>query len=232
MDGALAEHRLMVFEDKNGDGRIQYYNDKNPEMAARRRASAGRQRSDQGRQRHHGPRQPRDRRSAELGHGAGRGRRHSGGALHRGRLLLAISSAVSHDLLKGVFMPSISAKAELLAARMPWASRSSSRAISASTRRASRRRWWRSPSGSRPPPVPTLMMGIFSKRINKEGAIVGMLVGVITTASTSSSTRAGSSSPAPTAARHARGLVPRHQPLGFGVIGALLTSRRPIWCRP
>jgi cation/acetate symporter len=98
-------------------------------------------------------------------------------------LLLAISSAVSHDLIKGSINPNISEKGELLAARISMAG-----AIAVAT-------WL----GLNPPGFaaqvvalafglaaatifPALMMGIFSKRINKEGAIVGMLAGLVFTA--------------------------------------------------
>ncbi|VVT08117.1 sodium:solute symporter family protein [Rhizobium sp. EC-SD404] len=97
-------------------------------------------------------------------------------------LLLAIASAISHDLIKSVFNPNISEKGELLAARVAMAG-----AIALAT-------WL----GLNPPGFaaqtvalafglaaatifPALMMGIFSKRINSSGAIAGMLVGLITT---------------------------------------------------
>ncbi|MDR7126033.1 sodium:solute symporter family protein [Pseudotabrizicola sp. 4114] len=97
-------------------------------------------------------------------------------------LLLAISSAISHDLIKGSINPNISEKGELLAARVAM-----SFAIVVATY-----------LGLNPPGFaaqvvalafglaaatifPVLMMGIFSKRINKEGAIVGMLVGLVFT---------------------------------------------------
>jgi cation/acetate symporter len=98
-------------------------------------------------------------------------------------LLLAISSAISHDLIKGALNPNISEKGEMLAARISMAG-----AIALAT-------WL----GLNPPGFaaqvvalafglaaatifPVLMMGIFSKTINKEGAILGMLVGLISTA--------------------------------------------------
>ncbi len=98
-------------------------------------------------------------------------------------LLLAISSAISHDLIKGALNPKISEKGELLAARISMAF-----AIVLAT-------WL----GLNPPGFaaqvvalafglaaatifPVLMMGIFSTRITKEGAIVGMLVGLVSTA--------------------------------------------------
>ncbi len=97
-------------------------------------------------------------------------------------LLLAISSAISHDLIKGALKPEISEKGELL-----WARISMAAAIVLAT-------WL----GLNPPGFaaqvvalafglaaatifPVLMMGIFSTRVTKEGAIVGMLVGLIAT---------------------------------------------------
>ncbi|MEH6357195.1 MAG: sodium:solute symporter family protein [Marinobacter sp.] len=97
-------------------------------------------------------------------------------------LLLAISSAISHDLIKGAINPNISEKGELLAARI-----SMSVAIVVAT-------WL----GINPPGFaaqvvalafgiaaaslfPALMMGIFSKRVNNYGAIAGMLSGLIFT---------------------------------------------------
>lgn len=97
-------------------------------------------------------------------------------------LLLAIASAISHDLLKGVFKPDISEKNELLASRLAMAG-----AISVAGY-----------LGFNPPDFaagtvalafglaassifPALMMGIFSTRINKEGAIAGMLAGITIT---------------------------------------------------
>ena len=94
-------------------------------------------------------------------------------------LLLVISSAVSHDLLKKMVMPDISDKGELIAARI------------AATAAVCLAGWF----GINPPGFvaatvalafglaassffPAILLGIFSKRINKEGAISGMLVGV------------------------------------------------------
>ena len=94
-------------------------------------------------------------------------------------LLLAISSAVSHDLIKGSINPAITEKGELLAARISMAV-----AIVVAT-------WL----GANPPGFaaqvvalafgiaaaslfPALMMGIFSKRVNNTGAIAGMLTGL------------------------------------------------------
>lgn len=97
-------------------------------------------------------------------------------------LLLAISSAISHDLIKGTINPNISEKGELLAARISMAF-----AIVLATYLGL------NPPGFAAQTValafglaaatifPVLMMGIFSTRINKEGAIMGMLVGLIFT---------------------------------------------------
>ncbi|MDJ0911397.1 MAG: cation acetate symporter [Woeseiaceae bacterium] len=158
---------LLVFEDKNGDGRIQYTSNAetnemvtidrdimvlaNPEIAGLPNwvialvAAGGL--------------------AAALSTAAG--------------LLLAISSAISHDLLKGVFRPDITEQQELLASRIAMAG-----AIALAGY-----------LGFNPPDFaagtvalafglaassifPALMMGIFYKRMNKEGAIAGMLVGI------------------------------------------------------
>jgi cation/acetate symporter len=158
---------LLAFEDKNGDGRIQYSGDAdtnemtkvdrdimvlaNPEIAGLPNwvialvAAGGL--------------------AAALSTAAG--------------LLLAISSAISHDLLKGVFMPEINEKQELLASRIAMAF-----AILLAGY-----------LGFNPPDFaagtvalafglaassifPVLMMGIFNKNMNKEGAIAGMVAGL------------------------------------------------------
>nr|MBF0221181.1 cation acetate symporter [Desulfobulbaceae bacterium] len=94
-------------------------------------------------------------------------------------LLLAISSAVSHDLLKGIMMPDISEKQELLYSRFAMAG-----AIMVAGY-----------LGLNPPGFaaqvvalafglaassifPALMLGIFSRRVNNTGAICGMLAGL------------------------------------------------------
>ena len=94
-------------------------------------------------------------------------------------LLLAISSSISHDLLKGIAMPDMSDKAELLAGRI---------AMAGSILVAGY-------FGLHPPGFaaqvvalafglaassifPALMMGIFVKRINNIGAVCGMLAGL------------------------------------------------------
>lgn len=97
-------------------------------------------------------------------------------------LLLAISSAISHDLIKNIINPQISEKGEMLAARISMAG-----AILLATY-----------LGLNPPGFaaqvvalafgiaaatlfPALMMGIFSKRVSSQGAIAGMLAGLIVT---------------------------------------------------
>ncbi len=174
---------LLAFEDKNGDGRIQWYNDKNPEMVAKAEEFgwAGNELTKF------------DNDIMVLANPEIAGLPNwvialvaAGGiaaALSTAAgLLLAISSAVSHDLLKGVFMPNISPTAELLAARIsmivaiivagylglnPPGFAAQVVALAFGLAAASL--------------FPTLMMGIFSKRVNREGAIAGMLVGLIST---------------------------------------------------
>lgn len=97
-------------------------------------------------------------------------------------LLLVISSSISHDLLKKQLMPKISDKGELIAARL---------AAAAAVVVAGY-------FGINPPGFvasvvalafglaaatffPAIILGIFSKRMNKEGAIAGMVVGLLLT---------------------------------------------------
>ncbi len=94
-------------------------------------------------------------------------------------LLLAIASAISHDLLKSTFMPRITEKQELAASRGAMALA----IIGAGY------------LGLHPPGFaagtvalafglaasslfPVLMMGIFSRRVTREGAIAGMVAGI------------------------------------------------------
>ncbi|MCB2017707.1 MAG: VC_2705 family sodium/solute symporter, partial [Hydrogenophaga sp.] len=175
---------LLKWEDKNGDGRIQYYNDKTKNEAAKAKAEAAGWKGNEltvnadiivlanpeiaklpnwvialvaagGL-------------AAALSTAAG--------------LLMAISSAVSHDLIKGVFNPDISEKGELLAGKVSMAV-----AIVVAG-------WL----GLNPPGFaagtvalafgiaasslfPAIMMGIFSKTMNNKGAIAGMLAGLLVT---------------------------------------------------
>ncbi|MGZ3216791.1 sodium:solute symporter family protein [Paracoccus sp. T5] len=97
-------------------------------------------------------------------------------------LLLAISGAVSHDLIKGTLRPNISEKGELMAARISMAA-----SILVATLLGL------NPPGFAAQTValafglaassifPVLMMGIFSKRVGKEGAIAGMIAGMVST---------------------------------------------------
>jgi cation/acetate symporter len=175
---------LLKFEDKNGDGRIQYYNDKtkNADVAAKAEAAGWK--------------------GNELTVNAdiivlanpeiallpnwvialvAAGGLAAALSTAAG-LLMAISSAVSHDLVKGVFMPNISEQAELRAGKISMAV-----AIVIAG-------WL----GLNPPGFaagtvalafgiaasslfPAIMMGIFSKKMNKEGAIAGMLSGLFVT---------------------------------------------------
>ena len=175
---------LLKFEDKNGDGRIQYYNDKSKNEAFNAKAAAAGWKGNEltvnadiivlanpeiallpnwviGLVAAGGL-------AAALSTAAG--------------LLMAISAAVSHDLIKNIFMPSISEKGELLAGKIAMAV-----AIVISG-------WL----GLNPPGFaagtvalafgiaasslfPAIMMGIFSKKMNKEGAMAGMLAGLFVT---------------------------------------------------
>ena len=97
-------------------------------------------------------------------------------------LLLAISSAVSHDLIKTMINPNITDKGELMAARISMAV-----AILVATYLGL------NPPGFAAQTValafgiaaasifPALMMGIFSKRVNNKGAVAGMLAGLLST---------------------------------------------------
>ncbi|MEL7477571.1 MAG: sodium:solute symporter family protein [Pseudomonadota bacterium] len=98
-------------------------------------------------------------------------------------LLLVISTSVSHDLLKRTLKPDISDKQELLAAR-----------LAAMTAIAISAYFGINPPGFVASVVafafglaaasffPAIIMGIFSKKMNKEGAIAGMVTGITFTA--------------------------------------------------
>ena len=170
---------LIKFEDKNNDGRIQYYNDKNISFATTAEAKGWK-----------GNELIIDRDiivlanpeianlpnwvialvaagglAAALSTAAG--------------LLLVISSSISHDLLRKQFLPQISDKQELL-----WARVSAAVAVVVAGY-----------FGINPPDFvaavvalafglaaasffPAIILGIFDKRMNKEGAVTGMIVGI------------------------------------------------------
>jgi len=174
---------LLKYEDKNGDGRIQYYNDKNEDFVVRAEGF--------GWKGNEMVKVDRDIMvlanpeiaklpnwvialvaagglAAALSTAAG--------------LLLAISTAISHDVIKGMIAPDISEKKELLASRLAMAG-----AIVVAGY-----------LGMNPPGFaaqvvalafglaasslfPALMMGIFNKNMNRAGAIVGMLTGLFST---------------------------------------------------
>jgi cation/acetate symporter len=97
-------------------------------------------------------------------------------------LLLVISAAVSHDLIKGIFLPNISEKKELLAGRIAaafaimvagylgfdppgWVAQVVAFAFGLAAASL----------------FPVILLGIFFKRANKQGAIAGMLTGLFFT---------------------------------------------------
>ncbi len=173
---------LVTYSDRNGDNRVQYYNDRNTDFTAQAE-SYGWQ----------GNEISVDRDimvlanpeianlpdwvialvaaggiAAALSTAAG--------------LLLVISAAVSHDLVKGIFMPSISEKQELLAGRIAaafailvagylgfdppgWVAQVVAFAFGLAAASL----------------FPAIMLGIFVKRANKQGAIAGMLTGLVFT---------------------------------------------------
>jgi cation/acetate symporter len=173
---------LVSFEDKNGDGRIQYYNDANAEFGSTAR-SYGWQGNELGV----------DRDIMVLANPEIAGLPSwvialvaAGGiaaALSTAAgLLLVISAAVSHDLIKGIFLPDISEKKELLAGRIAaafailvagylgfdppgWVAQVVAFAFGLAAASL----------------FPVILLGIFFKRANKQGAIAGMLTGLFFT---------------------------------------------------
>ena len=173
---------LLKFEDKNGDGRIQFYNDKSESFAATAEANGWK-----------GSELDVNRDILVLANpeiaqlpGWVIALVAAGGlaaALSTAAgLLLAISSSVSHDLFKGQLTPNMSEKNELLTARLSMAV-----AIVIATYLGL------NPPGFAAQTValafglaaaslfPALMMGIFSTRINNKGAVAGMLTGLVVT---------------------------------------------------
>ena len=171
---------LLKFEDKNGDGLIQYYNDKSTDEKFAAAGWAGSELTvNNDIMVLANPEIARlpgwvvalvaaGGLAAALSTAAG--------------LLLAISSAISHDLIKGQLNPNISEKGELMAARI-----SMGVAIAVATYLGL------NPPGFAAQTValafglaaasifPALMMGIFSKRINNKGAVAGMVTGLLVT---------------------------------------------------
>ena len=175
---------LLKWEDKNGDGRIQYYNDKtkNADVAAKAEQAGWK--------------------GSELTVNAdimvmanpeiallpnwvialvAAGGVAAALSTAAG-LLLAISSAVSHDLVKNVFAPNMSDKNELMVGKIsmvfaivlagylglnPPGFAAGTVALAFGIAASSL--------------FPAIMMGIFSKKMNKEGAIAGMLSGLFVT---------------------------------------------------
>ncbi|MBO9452071.1 cation acetate symporter [Tropicibacter sp. R16_0] len=174
---------LLDWEDKNGDGKIQYYNDKAESMQAKAAENGW-----EGNELTKFNRDILVLANPEIANLPGWviGLVAAGGlaaALSTAAgLLLAISSAVSHDLIKGAINPSISEKGELMSARVAMAV-----AIAVATYLGL------NPPGFAAQTValafglaaasifPALMMGIFSTRVNNTGAVAGMLAGLIVT---------------------------------------------------
>ncbi len=173
------ETGLLGFEDKNGDGRIQYYNDANEEFAAAAESYGWR-----------GNELQVDRDIIVLANPEIAGLPNwvialvAAGAIAAALstaagLLLVISAAVSHDLLKGVFARRIGERRELLAGR-----------LSAAVAVALAGYLGYNPPGFVAEVValafglaaaslfPVIFLGIFSFRVNKYGAIAGMLAGL------------------------------------------------------
>ena len=174
---------LLGWEDKNGDGMIQYYNDASPKMQEKAAAEGW-----AGNELTNFNRDILVLANPEIANLPGWviGLVAAGGlaaALSTAAgLLLAISSAVSHDLIKGAINPGISERGELLSARIAMAV-----AILVATYLGL------NPPGFAAQTValafglaaasifPALMMGIFSTKINNRGAVAGMLAGLLTT---------------------------------------------------
>ncbi len=173
---------LIKYEDKNNDGRIQYYNDASPAGKALA-AQHGWQ----------GNELIVDRDIMVLANPEIAGLPNwvialvaAGGiaaALSTAAgLLLVISSSISHDLMKSMLTPNISEKSELMAGR-----------IAAAVAILIAGYLGYNPPGFVAQVVafafglaasslfPAIIMGIFAKTINREGAIAGMLAGLIFT---------------------------------------------------
>ncbi|MEQ5872824.1 cation acetate symporter [Sagittula sp. NFXS13] len=174
---------MLNWEDKNGDGRIAYFNDQDPETVATMEAAGWGSENEL-------TNFNQDilvLANPEIANLPGWviGLVAAGGlaaALSTAAgLLLAISSAVSHDLLKGQLTPHMSEKNELMSARIAMAV-----AIAVATYLGL------NPPGFAAQTValafglaaasifPVLMMGIFTK-VNNKGAVAGMITGLVVT---------------------------------------------------
>jgi cation/acetate symporter len=133
-------------------------------------------------------------------------------------LLLVISAAISHDLMKGIVKPNMSEKEELW-----WARGGAGVAVIIAGL-----------FGIYPPGFvaqvvafafglaaasffPVILMGVFNKRMNKEGAIAGMIVGIVVTAGYIYYYKYGNP-----AANNPAGWWMGISPEGFGTVGAAL----------
>ncbi|MEX0959090.1 MAG: sodium:solute symporter family protein [Burkholderiales bacterium] len=174
---------LIQFNDKNSDGRVQYYNDQNPAFAERMQNEHGWQGSEVTVDRDimvlanpEIARLPNWIIALVAAGGIAAALSTAAG------LLLVISSSISHDLLKSTFAKNITEKQELLAGR-------SAAAVAVLIAGY---------LGYNPPGFvaqvvafafglaaaslfPVIIMGIFNKRMNKWGAISGMLTGLVFT---------------------------------------------------
>jgi cation/acetate symporter len=175
---------LLKFEDKNGDGRIQYYNDKTKNKAVSDKAAAA---GWKGNELTVNPdiivlANPEIALLPDWVIGLVAAGGLAAALSTAAGLLMAISSAISHDLVKNVFAPGISEKGELMTGKI---------AMAVSIVLAGY-------LGLNPPGFaagtvalafgiaasslfPAIMMGIFSKKMNKEGAMAGMLAGLFIT---------------------------------------------------
>ena len=174
------ETGLLKFQDKNGDGRIQYYNDKNKDFAKKAESYGWK-----GNEMVKVDRDIMVLANPEIANlpnwvialvvAGGLAAALSTAA----GLLLAIASSISHDLLKGMFKPDITESQELMAGRIAMAG-----AIAVAGY-----------FGLHPPDFaagtvaiafglaaasifPALMMGIFNKNVNRQGAVSGMIAGI------------------------------------------------------
>lgn len=180
------ETGLIKWEDKNGDGRIQYYNDQSKDEGFLAQAAG---RGWKGNELRVDPdiivlANPEIARLPNWVVGLVAAGALAAALSTAAGLLLVISTAFAHDLLKSGFAPHMSEKTELTVARV---------AAGAAVMVAAY-------FGINPPGFvaqvvafafglaaasffPAIVMGIFYQRMNKEGAICGMLVGLVFTAS-------------------------------------------------